>query len=56
MLAAKLGDVDKCIELLSGGANVHLKDGNGWTALEWAKQRSDTSGDKCAEVLAQAGK
>jgi ankyrin repeat protein len=54
MLAAKLGDVDKCTVLLTGGANVGIKDGNGWTALEWAKQRSDSSGDRCADVLAQA--
>ena len=56
MLAAKLGDVDKCILLLSAGASTIVKDGNNWTALDWARQRSDTAGEKCAAILTQAGK
>lgn len=56
MLAAKLGDVDKCILLLSAGASTTVKDGNNWTALDWARQRSDTAGEKCAVILTQAGK
>ncbi|MBX3375806.1 MAG: ankyrin repeat domain-containing protein [Phycisphaeraceae bacterium] len=54
MIAAKLGDADKCILLLSAGASTTLKDGNGWTALDWARQRSDAAGERCAEVLVQA--
>jgi len=56
MLAAKLGDVDKCILLLSAGASTTVKDGNNWTALDWARQRSDAAGEKCAEILTNAGK
>jgi hypothetical protein len=56
MLAAKLGDVDKCIMLLSAGASTAAKDSNNWSALDWARQRSDAAGEKCAAILAQAGK
>lgn len=56
MIAAKLGDVDKCILLLSAGANTGLKDANNWTALDWARQRSDSAGERCAEVLFQAAR
>lgn len=56
MLAAGLGDADKCMLLLSAGANTALKDGNNWTALDWAGQRSDSAGKRCQEILAQAGK
>ncbi len=56
MLAAKLGDADKCMLLLSAGASTTLKDGNNWTAVDWARQRSDTAGEKCAVILSEAGK
>lgn len=56
MIAAKVGDADKCILLLSAGASTELKDANDWTALEWARQRSDSAGQRCAEVLSQAAR
>lgn len=56
MQAAKLGDLQKCVLLLDAGAKVGLKDSNSWTAFDWAKQRSDDSGEKCASFLAQAGR
>lgn len=56
MQAAKLGDLQKCVHLLDAGAKVGLKDSNSWTAFDWAKQRSDDSGEKCASFLAQASR
>lgn len=56
MQAAKLGDLEKCVMLLDAGAKVSLKDSNSWTAYDWAKQRADEPGEKCAAFLAQAGR
>lgn len=56
MQAAKLGDMDKCVLLLDAGAKASLKDSNSWTAHDWAKQRADETGDKCATLLSQAGR
>lgn len=56
MLAAKQGDLEKCVLLLDAGAKATLKDSNNWTALDWARQRSDDSGNKCASYLAQANR
>jgi ankyrin repeat protein len=55
MRAADRGDVDKCVLLLNGGARADLKDSDGRTALEWAKQRSDAAGERCVEVLSRVG-
>ncbi|GAA6095870.1 3'-5' RNA helicase YTHDC2 isoform X1 [Tachysurus ichikawai] len=42
MVAAGRGFITQMEQLLSMGANVHLKASNGWTALDWAKQFNQT--------------
>lgn len=56
MQAAKLGDLEKCVLLLDAGAKVSAKDSNSWTAYDWAKQRRDEPGEKCAAYLDQAAR
>uniref|UniRef100_A0A8B9HP93 RNA helicase n=1 Tax=Astyanax mexicanus TaxID=7994 RepID=A0A8B9HP93_ASTMX len=42
MVAAGRGFICQTEQLLSMGANVHIKASNGWTALDWAKHFNQT--------------
>ncbi|KAI5615726.1 putative ATP-dependent RNA helicase YTHDC2 isoform X1 [Silurus asotus] len=42
MVAAGRGFISQMEQLLSMGANVHVKASNGWTALDWAKHFNQT--------------
>jgi hypothetical protein len=55
MRAAEAGEVSKCAMLLNAGARAELRDADGRTAMDWARLRSDESGERCAAFLAQAG-
>lgn len=48
MVAAGRGHIDVVEQLLNLGANLNIKAGNEWTALDWAKHRNKTD---CIELI-----
>lgn len=50
--AAKVGDIDRVMELLRQGVNVDGEDPGGWTALHWAANRDEAG---VTELLVSGG-